>query len=565
MRGKRKRVEETSAPVPAEGIMEVKMSGTPDQIRDHLGMDTQPENGGVAVQAPPVEDDFTLALRSSTSVIIVKRISPRHVDGVPINVEVYRQEGPLGLQDIQDEVFQNHGGRKFRVAVVDSESGKVIAARVIENDTDPILPQRAVSSEEAQRKFLAEIQEEEPSANAMNLEALENQSKRTAKLIEQEQLDQQLEAIRARKGVKGDTSSDSKLLELEKRIEQSRYEDKIETIRREGQAQVAAVQKQLEEYAKRDIQPVAPPGVDTKMLLEFMQKSDERFNVLVKEMHNQKLDEITRKLDAVQNSPRKQGNDLKESMETVKGLADLMGWKTGRDDDDDEEVEEDDRDKTLVEKIVDKIIPRVIGLFEEGKQDSTRNRDEVIAVAADRAAKEEVARIRSQQQQPVARLQQMPPVPQALPPAPVVAAVSQTAATAPQLTLVPPVAPEMPKIPTIQEEIALRAGQFMEILSREMELRPLEWNWTVVAWKGLPEVLREKVCIASDPVGLISVFDGMLKPEALEGLKAKLAAEPKVSAWVGRGLSELREWGVELEKDPNFDPFTEEEGEEEGT
>lgn len=90
-----------------------------------------------------------------------------------------------------------------------------------------------------------------------------------------------------------------------------------------------------------------------------------------------------------------------------------------------------------------------------------------------------------------------------------------------------------------------------------MDLRPRDFKWTFIAWDHLPEVIREKLAKAPDPVAMFNAFDGYVNPEGLKALKEKIAAEVKLTAWFARGLKEIGEWQAKLDADPNFDPSQE--------
>ncbi len=130
---------------------------------------------------------------------------------------------------------------------------------------------------------------------------------------------------------------------------------------------------------------------------------------------------------------------------------------------------------------------------------------------------------------------------------------------------VQPPAPAQPGLPTIEQEITLRVGGVLQMLDRESQLRPNEYMWNYEGcWKALPEFVLEKVCSAVDVPTMIDAFtvDG-LDAGALAALKEKVTANPRASAWLLTGLTELREWWAGKLADPKFDPFADD-GEDEG-
>lgn len=117
---------------------------------------------------------------------------------------------------------------------------------------------------------------------------------------------------------------------------------------------------------------------------------------------------------------------------------------------------------------------------------------------------------------------------------------------------------------TIEQEIVLRVGGVLEMIDREIELRPNQYTWN---YEGcfllLPEAILEKVCAAPDPLTMLDAFAiEHISPEGIAGVKAKLSANPRMMAWLKTGHDELKAWWTQKLTDPKFDPFADEEGEE---
>lgn len=113
---------------------------------------------------------------------------------------------------------------------------------------------------------------------------------------------------------------------------------------------------------------------------------------------------------------------------------------------------------------------------------------------------------------------------------------------------------------TLEQEIVIRVGGILEMLEREIELRPNEYLWNYEgAFLRAPESILEKICAAPDPVAMVDAFAiPNISPEKLAELKAKIGANPRVLAWVKAGHDELKMWFEEKKKDISFDPFAEE-------
>jgi len=527
-----------------EGVMEVKVTGTTDSVKEKLGMDREapPANGNGD------KDDFVTALRDPRHTVVVKRIMPRIWEGQRANFEVYREQCPLDLSSIEEDVFSQHGGKRFRVAVIDPEGNRTISARIIENDAPPILPD--MEDDEAIKKLL--MAPTQKTVGQISEEMLDRQAKITAKQLEVEQLTSQLEAVRAgRGGGKKDPQADARITELEKKLTETKHEAELAKVRLESDAKVAALSKQVEGLSQLIQQKPArgEGGLDSQtLLLQFMKDSNSRFDSMLAAMRDDKLTAIQRELSQIKNTPQKESGGMLELAETMLRLRKVFGWQGGGDDDEDEDGEDE---RPWYEKLADRYLPRLFDVISQEKKDGKPEptKEELIArinAEADRAVQEEMKRRRA-----------LAP-PAAPPPLPAPSADAPGPMAVPPVPVAAPPEPER-KIPSLEEEIKLRAGQFMSVLEREIVMRPREWNWTVVAWGGLPESILEKLVVAPNAAALVAAFDGMLNPTGLEALKAKLVAEPKMALWVERGMKELREWWAKSQADPDFDPLAEDE------
>ena len=101
----------------------------------------------------------------------------------------------------------------------------------------------------------------------------------------------------------------------------------------------------------------------------------------------------------------------------------------------------------------------------------------------------------------------------------------------------------------------------LEILSREIELRPNEYLWNYEGiWQSAPEDVLEKACTATDVVSMLDALAiNGINPQMLSDLKSKVSSNPKIIAWLKRGFDELKEWWIKKNSDPSFDPYDEEE------
>jgi hypothetical protein len=532
--------------------MTVTLKGTPDEVREHLGSSPESANGDAlpppgapeGMPASPQKIAYLEALKVPQNTVIVKRISPRNWNDEKTNVEVWRQEAPLDVSTIESEIREEFGGRKYRVAVVNSETNQVVAADTFEIDADPILKQDPRDLE-YERALMAGQREQEPDVSEA---ALERQTRLTAKQIEYEQTRQTLESLKSQSvGAKTDPRVDARIRDLEQRTTTQESDRRIGELEARHRQELDELKRHIAAQQTQKPQGLEDPLI--KMMMEQNRQANERFEKLLTQMNDNRMGDIQRQLAEVKNKP--QGNNLLEMAESMLKLKEVFGWgepEGGGDED------EDDEDKPLLERLADRYLPKVFEMIDSEQKKTGRefSKDEIVArinAAADQAAKEEVAR-RTQQ------VRQALPAPQAAP-VPVPAAPQAAAA---------PVAPPQRQVPSIEDEVKIRTASVMAVLERELIIRPHGWQWTLAAWQALPEEMREKLCAPGlTPPAAIAVFDGVVNQEGLEVVKKKLTDDLKASAWMNRGLAELRKWAEALAKDPDFDPTEEgEEEEEEG-
>lgn len=574
---------------PAEGAepqIDVRMRGTADQVKRQLGVATEekPEKKPEGNGHDDEKKKFVEALRNSKYIIRVKRLTPREFNGVKTNVEVWSAELPLAYQEIQDEVRKDCKGGKYRVAVVDPNSNSTVCADVFEVDGDPIVPELDMTQEEQDRIFM---QVKPKSAADLTEEGLERRARLTAKQIEVEAYEEQLTEARKRRegGGKQPAQDNTRVDDLERRLTEAKHQAELEARDRKHAEELRDLKASIAQLAQ---QPKKDEGMSSMtMLLEQMREdrkaSDLRFNALMTQMKDEKLNLLMDEVKSIKNKPVTQSQSLLDQAEAILKLKKVFGW--GGDDDDDDEANDPDDDRPWWEKAIDKlgskfgdkIVDKFTAMEEKGEK---VDREKFLAemsqyadqVAAEAAAKHQRPGLPAPQPQaalnpplpappPPPRPAVTVPTPQAtsLPPPPPPTPTPQQ--TVPTPTPAPAPVPEAPPKLTIEQEIVLRVGGVLEILEREIELRPHEYHWNYEgAFCSLPESVLEAVCAAVDPVAMMDAFAiPHISPEKLAEMKAKIGGNPKILAWVKAGHDELRVWLVEKQKDPKFDPFADEE------
>lgn len=562
---------------PGEVHMDVRVTGPAAKVQEQVRTsqdkpEPKPDGNGVDEKAK-----FLEALRNPKYLAKVKRLTPREFNGRKINFEVFSSELPLSLQDIMEEVGKVNGGGKFRAAVTDPESNTTVAAYVFELDGNPIVLETELTPEE---KAMFGEGVEEKTAATLTEEGLERQARLTAKQIEYENLQHQLKEARESRtagNLKPTGADDARIDALERRLIEAKHAADLERVQREADKKVDELKERLDKLALGG--QAAGGASETTLLLQQMQKnqeaSDKRFEAMQKQLQDDKMAALMQKVDDLgKRSGEKPGGVL----EMVETMAELRKFFKG-DDRDSGEDEDDDRPwyEKAIDRLGDKFLPKLLDKFDDmegsGKKVSREDFMREVEALAKQAEDEAVARAKArigglQPAAPIALpppggpVASLPPPPPPAPPPP--AAVQSLPPPAPPQPPAPE--PAAPRVPTVQEEILIRVGGVLEMISREVELQPNEYHWSYEgAWQSLPRPILAKVCAAADPVLMIDAFsmDGV-NPETLAALRAKVAGDAGVSAWLKVGLDELKEWWQKKTADPRFDPFEDEDEEDEG-
>lgn len=555
--------------------------GSARSVKEQLGISSD-DKPAPKHEAPGQDDEkkkFVEALRNPKYIICVKRMTPREFGGQKTNVEVWRAELPLGYQEIQEEITKDFGGEKYRVAVVDPASNNTIAADTFVVDGDPIVPEADMSQEEIDRVMMRGA----PKTPAdITEEALERRARVSSKLLEVEAIESQLEDARKRRdgNLKPAAQDNSRIEQLDRRLVEAKHQAEIEARDRKHDEELKELRTMIAQVA----QPKKEEGGDKMMMLLLEQMREDRkqsqvqFTSLLQQMKDEKLNAVLDEVKAIKNKPTAGNGSMLEMAQTFVQMNKLFN-KSG--DGDDEDDDEDDDDRPWWEKALDKVGGKLADLLAQKfsameEKGETVNREDFLRGMMEHADQVAAAAVKKQLPAPtqVNVLPPPPPAPrpaQSLPPAPVTALPPPPPpGAAPQAVLPPPPAPvaptAIPQALTIEQEIVIRVGGVLEMIEREIELRPNEYLWNYEgAYNALPESVLEKVCAAADPVMMIDAFAiPNISPDALAALKAKISGNPRILAWLKVGHDELKEWFAEKMKDPKFDPFADDGPEGEG-
>lgn len=563
------------APVGEGPQVKVVMSGSADEVADRLkGVATPvPEKPRTtrAEELAENNEQFFKDLDNGTYKVKVKRLRPKTWQGQRMAVEVWENELPLQWDGIKSEVVQLCGGGTYKVAVVDPSTDKLVSSKNFEQEGDPILEQ--ADQAEIERIMM---QGGPKDSTTLTEESLDRRARISTKLLEVESIQAQLDDARAARnggGKKSAAPDDTRINDLERRLTESKHQAELEARDRRH----AEEMRELKALISQNARPAAPQGSsEISLLIQQMQKnqesSDKRFEAMQKQMQDDKMNLMLEEIKALRNKPQ-QKSDMLEMAEAMLSLKKVFKW--GDDDDDDEEESDPNDDRPwwqkALDKLGDKITPKVIdkifakldGLENSGKsvskEDFMKINEEEIAAHARKVADEEIQRLMGAQK-PAAL---PPPAPA---PAPTTTKTELPPASAPAPAPAPaPVAAPPPSAEMIlaRKRCELAAGS-VAMIEHELTLRQRNYEWNYELWDNLPEDLLDRVCMAADCVSMLDVFkvEG-LDVAAVDTMKAKVAADPKMLAWLKRGHDELALWKKKADADPTFDPGAEEEEPEE--
>lgn len=551
------------------------MRGSAADVKRQMGVGTEkqePEKKKDTNGGDDEKQKFIDALRNPRFLVRVRRQSPRALAGHCWDVEC-----PIPYTKLQDETKSGWGGGTFRAVIVDPESNKTITGDTFDIPGEAVTPEEEMSAEEQQKVFM---QGGPKTPAEMTVDGLNRRAEVTAKMLEVESLEAQLEEQRSRRDGKGKApppQDNSRIDELARALAEAKHQAELESRDRKHAEEL----RSLKEMIAQNAQPKKAEG-DNMMtvLLEQMREdrkqSQSQFTALLTQMKDDKLNAVLDEVKSIRNKPTTQATSLLDQAEAILKLKKVFGW--GQDDDDEEEADDKDDDRPWWEraldklggKLGDKLFEKFTNMEEKGEKVDREKFMAEMAQHADLVAAEAIAK----QQRPglpapapQATLPVPPPAPRPRPASAPQAATlpppPPPATDAQQPTLPPPPAPEVPVKMTIEQEIVIRVGGVLEILEREIELRPNEYQWNYEGcFSVLPEAVLEKICAAADPIAMMDAFAIQhISPEKIAEMKTKIAGNPRILAWVKAGHDDLKEWWQQKLQDPKFDPFQDEDEE----
>jgi hypothetical protein len=505
--------------------------------------------------------------------------------------EVYAERCPLTMQGVENAVRRKAGGRVFQILVGDSDRGEVVAARQLVIDAKPIpVEEDDTMTFELPNPNDPRMQQGQPPEPGERVaQILDNQldaAQKRADLLNLKKTLRDLEhdlKPQGDDGTPGSPAVDPNVRRLEALVTKQAEDARVAAIEQRYEAKMREMEAKLDRALAAPAQQGTDPMIT--LLQEQIRSSDKRFSELMQQMQSSQMQALTAEVRGLRNKTEGESNSILTAVRTVKEVQSLLEGDEDEEASDAEILKEEGWPGFLVKKLA----PRVIELFEKkqvGQPVSKEELEKTINDAARNAAAEHAA-----------RRQALPPPPGAQPPRPAptgpVAPAGGTGPNAPGLPplmvqpppaakLPPPPAPleapppdtatvppppalvVLPPSPEIQPQLSpdddrkVRIATVIGLLSQEMEIRAREWDWSLSAFQECPEDVRKALAAAPDVVSMLEVFRPYIFEDKLNDVIAKVKASEPIRAWLQLGLDELREWEVELAKDPRFDPMKEE-------
>lgn len=304
------------------------------------------------------------------------------------------------------------------------------------------------------------------------------------------------------------------------------------------------------------------------------------------------------KLVTVIQSQNPQGiGEMSKTVSAVRDMAEALGWAPGGGGGDGEPASPPDmmgRVMSLVEKALPSLLAANAAKARQtgGQQLNQNEIQQIIAQQAQAAAQQiaipmaqrlaaqQFAEMQKQAAAEAAKKAAPPPQPPVQPPPPipvqppaqprnVSASISTPTPTPtpvqPQVVEAPvePVIEQIPVVVPIQEneqqaedkEVAGDKSSLvnacMEVLMKEVKIRPRKPEWNEMAFEELPEDVVDQLVMVTDSDGLLTVIQPYAKPEYVESLKNFFAADQKAVDWFVKGLNEMKQWYAEEDQPQN--------------
>lgn len=515
-RGKKERENDKSG-------VEVKLTG--DEARKVLKED----NGKSETNASFMRKLNSL-LKDPVNKVVVTRLFPRVVEGpdgsaVPITFDVFNASCPVSLDDIRNEVFETHGGWKYRVAVINQDD-EILGATVIENGLtrEP----KIRFGQESVGPLEKEVPPDKPEALEAMKQSLNRQFETLQTQQEIEQMQDTIRNIRDGKKPKAKTETeDPKLTALQaeiERLKQEREQDKyaqlIKAVQDSADKKIEALERTIQTQAQKggltEVITVVTPILERLLGNKSSDKTELVINTL-KESTQAQIETIKDVL------LRKGEEGTKSSAQEMLEIYQLMKKVASG-----EEINLEP--KSTFDRIVEMVpqaLEKISNLMKE-----RANMDKTEADAAVKKAFQDAADETAKKLEQEGKVIAPEPLPQPAP-QPETAATQKTTTPAQS----PPIAPKTPR-----QNRALVIEEVLKAIVAELDIQPAEANWPEIALRAFPRSLNEAILKAQDPVQLYQAINAEAPGSAsLEALKSKVITDTAAQQWFRQSVEDYKE------------------------
>lgn len=101
---------------------------------------------------------------------------------------------------------------------------------------------------------------------------------------------------------------------------------------------------------------------------------------------------------------------------------------------------------------------------------------------------------------------------------------------------------------TVEEEMSDRVDSTLDILEREMKIRPRQITWPNAAWDDLPAEVLDQIIYANDEEDVYKAIEPYADKELSERIWAIVRADPKAKEFIVAGINLIKGWAVELQE-----------------
>lgn len=286
--GDQLQVEEEKQPAQPARVEVKATGGSIESVRAALGPAKVEIEEVEPLLAPGEEppDPVALALADGKNMIVVTRIYPRRWGQHKVDIKCERYQCPIGLDDLESDVFTRFGGKRFKVSIhPNTPTGemKTLASFTIESDDDVPLDdgQRYAVEREIwdPRTMVAGGGDptlvEDDSPNAVMRRALLDQIKRVTDKKQLAELRKQLREIeeeeRAERREERREGQPASLDPKDKAIE-SMQRQLDEMKRQQNDERLARIEAKLDRE---------PKGNDNTLLIELIRSADSKFATMM--------------------------------------------------------------------------------------------------------------------------------------------------------------------------------------------------------------------------------------------------------------------------------------------